>query len=177
VTSNLGRHDPFADVSSWDAADAAEWAARLDARAAAPDQQRLRAELLAFAAPRPGETVLEVGCGTGVLLAELAQAVAPDGHATGVEPQAGLAEAARVRGLEVVEAVGQDLPFEDDSVDLAVLQTVLIHLPLAGVQATLAELARVVRGRVLAVEQDTDTWTIDHRDRELTRRIVRFNSD
>lgn len=40
-------------------------------------------------------------------------------------------------------------------------------------------MARVVRpgGRVLAVEQDADTWTIDHPDRGLTRRIVAFNAD
>jgi hypothetical protein len=45
--------------------------------------------------------------------------------------------------------------------------------------AAVGELARVLRpgGRALAVEQDCDTWTIDHPDRELTRRIVTFNSD
>jgi ubiquinone/menaquinone biosynthesis C-methylase UbiE len=175
----LGAHDPFADVGSWDEATASEWAQRLDARAASPDQVRLRARILALAKPAPGESVLEVGCGTGALLEELARAVEPGGRAAGAEPQPELARAARARGLEVVEAFGEDLPFEDASIDLALVQTVLIHLPPATVRATLDELRRVVRagGRLLAVEQDADTWTIDHPDRELTRRIVRFNSD
>lgn len=30
---------------------------------------------------------------------------------------------------------------------------------------------------MLSVDQDGDTWIIDHPDRELTRHIVRFNSD
>lgn len=57
----------------------------------------------------------------------------------------------------------------------------LIHLPQDVLEQTLAEMVRVVRrdgsGRVVSCDQDGDTWAIDHPDRELTRRIIRFNSD
>jgi ubiquinone/menaquinone biosynthesis C-methylase UbiE len=134
-----------------------------------------------------GSRVAEVGCGTGAMLIDLARAVGRQGRVVGVEPQPTLAARARSRvaatGLgaivEVLEGEGQRLPLETDSVEVALTQTVLIHLPLAAVQATLAEMVRATSpgGRVVAVEQDCDTWTIDHPDRELTRRIVAFNCD
>jgi SAM-dependent methyltransferase len=171
---SLGRHDPFGDVSDWD--DVTRWVTQLDERAASPDQKWLRAEVLALAELTSGETVVEVGCGTGPLLRELARAVAPGGRAIGIEPQPVLAAAARERArVEVIEAVGKQLPLESGTADVALAQTVLIHLPIETARGTLAEMARVVRpgGRVLALEQDCDTWTIDHPDRELTRRSGR----
>lgn len=50
--------------------------------------------LMAFAAPRPGMAVLDIGCGTGTTTLALADAVGPDGAVTGLdisEPMLGLA--------------------------------------------------------------------------------------
>jgi SAM-dependent methyltransferase len=134
-----------------------------------------------------GESVVEVGCGTGAMLIELAQTVGKKGRVLGVEPQPGLAIDARRRiasaGVgsfcSVIEEHGQALSFDDESVDVALTQTVLTHLPIDDVHATLAEMVRITKlgGRVTAVEQDCDTWTIDHPDRSLTRAIVAFNND
>jgi len=41
--------------------------------------------LLAFAAPRPGSTVLDVGCGCGATTIELARAVGPTGRVLGLD--------------------------------------------------------------------------------------------
>ncbi|MCL2778263.1 MAG: class I SAM-dependent methyltransferase [Polyangiaceae bacterium] len=40
---------------------------------------------LALAAPRPGERVLEVGCGAGAMIIELAKRVAPGGSVVGID--------------------------------------------------------------------------------------------
>jgi len=64
----------------------------------------LNAELLALAAPRAGERVLDVGCGGGSTSAAFAQAVGPSGQVLGVDVSAVILEVARrrfagVRGL------------------------------------------------------------------------------
>ncbi len=63
--------------------------------------------LLAEAAPRPGEAVLELGCGAGTLLARFQDAVAPGGTVTGVDISATMLAAARARapaGVRLLEA-------------------------------------------------------------------------
>jgi SAM-dependent methyltransferase len=76
---------------------------------------------LAAAAAKPGEKVLDVGCGTGSTTAELARAVGPDGHVLGVDISEPLIGAARAHKLaNATFAVGDAAthPFETASVDL-----------------------------------------------------------
>ena len=96
--------DPFEQYATWDETTALRWAAGLDQRAADPQQVALRAGVLAAAGLRPGQVAVEVGCGTGPLLAGLADAVGPSGRALGVEPQSTLARIAarRLRGRAAV---------------------------------------------------------------------------
>lgn len=80
---------------------------------------------LTLLAARPGETVLEVGFGTGSCLVELAQAVGPTGKVLGVDLSERMLEEARKlldkRGLaDRVELRPQDalqLPYETESID------------------------------------------------------------
>jgi ubiquinone/menaquinone biosynthesis C-methylase UbiE len=183
----LGTHDVFRDVICWDNDTAKQWVEALNLRATAQDQVALRALLIAMAHLCPGDTVVEIGCGIGALLCDLARSVSPGGRVIGVEPQPILARASFQRlsaaGYKSMGEVRQEsanqLSIESNSAAACLAQTVLIHLPDEILQNALLEMIRVVRrgGRVLSVDQDGDTWVIDHPDRDLTRRIVRFNSD
>jgi len=94
-----------------------------------------------------GGDLLEVGCGTGLILARTA-ALAKS--ARGVDLSPGMLERARERGLSVSEASATELPFPDDSFDVAYSFKVLAHV--REIQRALSEMTRVVRkgGFVLA---------------------------
>ena len=66
--------------------------------------------------------VLEVGCGTGLLLERIAGFAS---RAVGIDLSPGMLEHARSRGLDVAEGSATDLPFDDSSFDVALS---LIHI-------------------------------------------------
>lgn len=181
----LGTYDAFKDATSWDEKNARMWVDALNLRAVSPDQIALRKRLVNLANLQLGDTAVEIGSGTGALLGDLSRAVGASGKAIGIEPQIVLAEAARVRiSNENLSAIVQTesaekLSIESETAAACLAQTVLIHLPPDVLRRTLSEMARIVRrgGRVISCDQDGDTWTIDHPDREMTRRIIKFNSD
>jgi len=102
-----------------------------------------------FARVEPGQRVLDVGCGSGVLTEELARRVGAE-HVAGVDPSPLLqACAERVPGAELRAGKAEALPWPDDSFDAAVAQLVIHFMdePKAGV----AEMARATRpGGVVA---------------------------
>jgi SAM-dependent methyltransferase len=96
-----------------------------------------------FSGIRPGFTVLDVGCGSGILTEELSGRLGPENVAA-VDPSP-LVEAcaARVPGADVRRGAAESLPWPDGSFDAALSQLVLHFLddPVAG----LVEMRRVVR--------------------------------
>jgi ubiquinone/menaquinone biosynthesis C-methylase UbiE len=94
-----------------------------------------------------GKDVLEVGCGTGLVLGRIAGFART---ARGVDLSPGMLEKAKARGLDVTEASATALPFPDDSFDVTCSFKVLAHIPDVG--GALAEMARVTRkgGHILA---------------------------
>ncbi len=92
--------------------------------------------------------LLEVGCGTGLLLRRLGPKAR---RAVGVDLSPGMLAIARNRGLTVVEADARALPFPDANFDVAVSFKTLPHVP--DLRQALAELCRVVRpGGVVIAE-------------------------
>ena len=75
-------------------------------------------------APRPGESVLDIGCGGGETTLDLARAVAPDGAVVGIDLSAAVLAFARrtAEGWErvrFVQADAQLFPFEPAAFDAA----------------------------------------------------------
>ncbi len=72
--------------------------------------------------PQPGETIVDVGCGAGQTVLQLAERVGPAGRIIGVDIAPLLLEAARVRAkgltqVAFVDGDAQTLAFPDKSVD------------------------------------------------------------
>ncbi|WP_062214078.1 methyltransferase domain-containing protein [Streptomyces sp. NBRC 109706] len=119
---------------------------------------------------RPGQALLDLGCGPGTLTADLAARVAP-GQVTAVDHAPAILATARAeaesRGLTGIRfdtADAHALDFEDDSFDVVHAHQVLQHL--ADPVRALREMRRVCRpGGVVAV-RDADyaamTWYPEH---------------
>lgn len=137
-------------------------------------EKRRSLELLRLTA---GARVLDVGCGTGVDLAALAEAAGPQGHVVGLERSAALLEAARGRGgeragpVELVQGDACALPFADREFDGCRADRTLQHVEQP--EAALAEMVRVTGagGRVVVSES---RWGLvaPALDQALTDRVL-----
>jgi len=81
--------------------------------------------LLAFAAPRSGSTVIDVGCGCGATTIELARAVGPSGRVIGLDISQPMLELAKARLSEFENATcmlgdAADLPLDGLNAELIV---------------------------------------------------------
>ena len=106
-------------------------------------------ELVRWAA-EPARTVVEVGCGDGVLLAELAaRGVGTEHHGFDLSGRAAGFAAGRPQIARAERFDGSSLPVPDDGYDLGVLSHVLEHVP--DPAPLLAETARVASVVVVEV--------------------------
>ena len=99
-----------------------------------------------FAGVTSGKRVLDVGCGPGALTGELIRRTAP-GDIGAVDPSESFVDAARERypAVTVRRGAAEELPFDDDTFDVALAQLVVHFMtdPVAG----LREMSRVTRSR------------------------------
>ena len=145
------------------AARVATLVALLDAQEQQPAVRRLRDWAFEALAPQPGESVVDVGAGTGTELRRLAEAVAPDGRAVGIEPNPGLRDEASRRAAltgsaaTLMDGDAADLPFADGAVHVLRCERVFQHL--SDPQAAAHEFARVLApgGRVAVLDSDWGT--------------------
>ncbi|UNZ21157.1 methyltransferase domain-containing protein [Streptomyces sp. 891-h] len=148
----------------------------LDAADQIPSATRLRARSYELLSPVPGSTVVDVGCGAGRAVAELAERGV---HAVGVDPDSWMLTAARERWstAEFHQAGAEELPFADGSVR-GYRADKVFHV-LQDPHSAVAEARRVLcpGGRIVLVGQDWDAIMIDSDDAELTRTIVHARAD
>jgi len=97
--------------------------------------QPVAERLVSLAALRPGDYVLDAGCGTGACLWPAAGAVGPRGRVTGIDIagpmlERAAAEAARrrLRNVDLRRGDAENPPFAADSVDVVLASNVLFVL-------------------------------------------------
>jgi len=93
-----------------------------------------------------GLKVVDVGCGAGSLVRWLRRTGAePIGVECGEQMRAMALDADPDHADSYVDGVGQDLPFDDASVDLVIYSYSLHHVPEADMRGALSEARRVLR--------------------------------
>lgn len=110
------------------------------------DSIAFKQEALEISLEIRGDTVLDVGCGTGTLLKHLEE---KGFDVTGIEKSEEGIELAEEKGLEVYQGDVRDINMKDNSYDTVVSQHVLEHVD-ADVY-TLSEMCRVARKKVVAI--------------------------
>lgn len=180
-----GADTPKIDSATWQTGYLTEHVATqtkyLDTVAATGVVQQVAHSAMHLLGLAQGSCVLEMGCGSGVFLPRLAEAVGSAGSVVGVDHSAAFIEQAKARivdaglapvvRLEVADAYA--LPFENGTFDAAHCERVLMHLE--DPNRAIMELARVVRRRgvVVAAEPDWVGVRLDHPDREMFERVFR----
>jgi SAM-dependent methyltransferase len=119
--------------------------------------QPAQATLIEFAAVAPGERIIEVACGSGLVTRDLAAATGPAGRVLAtdlsqkmVERTAGACADAKMPWVETARMGGDELDVAEGSFDLAVSALGLMYMPEP--RRALAAMGRAVRagGRVVA---------------------------
>ena len=141
------------------------------------DVTRRRQESFDALCVASGETIVDIGSGNGMLAAELARAVGPNGEIIGIDPSAVMNRAAIERcaafdWVRICEGEASALPVEDDHADGVVSVQVFEYLD--DIPATLDEVRRVLKqgGRLVVgdIHLDSLVWFSD--DPKRMRRMI-----
>lgn len=101
----------------------------------------------------PGDRLLDVACGTGLVAVEAATILGPTAQITCLDPSAGMLAVAQTKvAARFVNGRAEDLPFADDSFDYLTMGYALRHVTDLG--KTFGEFHRVLQpgGRLLLLE-------------------------
>lgn len=130
-----------------------------EALAATRDMQAQRQAILTAMALGPGEDVLDVGTGNGVMVRDILEQVGPSGSASGLDAAAPMVAMARklCPSGDFVQGGASALPFKDECFDVVTAAQLLCFLP--DQNQALKEMHRVLRpgGRIVILDTDWDS--------------------
>lgn len=131
---------------------------------------------------RPGNKVLDVGCGPGTDTIPLARQVGPSGQIIGVDNDNMMIAEAEQRAQKAgvsdwvihKTADALELPFESDYFDACRAERLFEHL--LNPAKALSEMVRVTKsgGWIVVLDSDWGTFSIDANETETERRLVHF---
>jgi pseudaminic acid biosynthesis-associated methylase len=117
----------------------------------------------------PVQSVLEIGCNRGHNLVAISDLLGEQADVVGIEPNRHAQRVARGSSdrIAVLNGDAFALPFKDRTFDLVFTAGVLIHIALARLPAALAEIHRVSRRYIVALEYFAEEETsIPYRGRD-----------
>jgi arsenite methyltransferase len=142
-----------------------------------PEVVRQRQKTLGVIAAAPGERIVDIGCGPGLLAFELSPAVGCSGAIVGIDSSSAMIRLANERCCELqnVEFAAGDavnLQIEDASVDAVCCTQVLLYV--ADIETAIAEMFRILKpgGRVFVLETDWRSAVLHSNDDVLSEAII-----
>ncbi len=153
------------------------WVQRLLRLYSNPDVVKQREIVLAALNLQPGERILDIGSGPGLLIEDMAAVIGPAGSICGIEISAPFIALSQKRcshlsQVEIREGDATSLPYNDYEFDAAVSTQVYEYIE--DIDTCLTELYRVLKpgGRALVLCTDWDTLIWNTEDRERMQRIL-----
>jgi SAM-dependent methyltransferase len=134
-----------------------------------PQQEAPLARVVALAKVQPGQAVLDVGTGTGVLIPHLLRAIGPTGRLVAVDLSSKMIEAAQQKGfpplVTLLQADVHHLPLPDADFERVICNAAFPHFEDRA--RSLQEMVRVLRpGGLLVVSHPIGREAVNARHRE-----------
>jgi ubiquinone/menaquinone biosynthesis C-methylase UbiE len=123
-------------------------------------ERTLRERTINLAQVKPGDSILEVGCGTGTLTLAAKRQAGPSGKAFGIDVIPGMIELSRRKASQANEQVTfqlgsiDDIPFSENQFDVVMCSFMIFHMSENTRRKGIAEIYRVLKpnGRLLVLD-------------------------
>jgi ubiquinone/menaquinone biosynthesis C-methylase UbiE len=139
----------------------------------------LRELTVSLAGVKPGDAVLEVGCGTGTLTLEASRRAGPSGKVFGIDIIPAMIEISRQKAAQANQDITfqlgsiDNIPFPDGQFDVVMCSFMIFHMSEAVRRKGIAEIYRVLKpgGRLLVLDLALPTQPVS---RAIAQRLLGF---